>query len=215
MAQVTDMSKWYNDTKTSQGSAPTAAQIKDAMSSYRDYVAGKTNPNSGYIYNTYGEVIGNTGRGSGGYTDFGKSASNAVVNPIFAKTKDNNYLQRFLTATNGSEPGFMNYSLIPQKAQNWIDNNPNSLWDVQSLGDLWKSKYGDVSSIPGMINKYSYEFDGITPNVANTALLMPSTTNYQTANDMALDNDIRLAGIDPSTLSAEEKAELNRMLGGD
>ena len=80
-APVTDMSQWYRDTQAAQGSKPTADQVKAATQSYKEYVAGKTNPNSGLVWNQYGEVIGNTGTGKGGYTDYSWQGANAYVDP--------------------------------------------------------------------------------------------------------------------------------------
>ena len=101
-APVTDMSQWYRDTQAAQGSKPTADQVSAAMSSYRDSVAGKTNPNSGTVWNQYGEVIGNTGTGKGGYTDFSWQGANAYVDPNRtwnAGARDNPDYQRHLTGT--------------------------------------------------------------------------------------------------------------------
>lgn len=175
--QVTDMTKWYNDFKAQSGAKPTADDVRGAMDSYRNYVAGKTNPNSGDIWNTYGERIGNTGTGSGGYTDFSKTASNAIVNPSFVKTSDNDYAQRYLTATNGTEPGFIDYNTLNQTAQNWLKNNPGSLWDEQSLIDLWKTKYGDTSLIPSMMQKYKAELGGLIPQTHIPGIAQANTVS--------------------------------------
>ena len=99
-APVTDMSQWYRDTQAAQGSKPTADQVKAATQSYREYVAGKTNPNSGTVWNQYGEVIGNTGTGKGGYTDFSWQGANAYVDPNRtwnADARSNPSYQRVLT----------------------------------------------------------------------------------------------------------------------
>ena len=175
---VTDMSQWYRDTQAAQGGKPTAEQVKAAMDSYRDYVAGKTNPSSGSIYSAYGERIGNTGTGRGGYTDFSKSAANAIVNPGFVKTPSNDYSQRYLTATSGLEPGFADYSKLPGIADNWLQDNPDSFWDQQGLVDLWKSKYSDIGTIPGLMNKYSNEFaGGAAPSLQPLAPITPLGTS--------------------------------------
>ena len=181
--QVTDMTKWYNETKASQGSKPTADQVSQAMSSYRDYVAGKTSSTSGDIWNTYGEKIGNTGTGTGGHVDFSKSASNAIVDPTFVKTADNDYEQRVLTSTNGSEPGFIDYKKLPQLAENWLKENPGSDWDKQSLVDLWKSKYGDVSGVSNAISRYADKENIILGN-------QPISPNANSQIDTVINNNI-------------------------
>lgn len=188
-AQVTDMSQWYRDTQAAQGSKPTADQVKAATQSYKEYVAGKTNPNSGTVWNQYGEVIGNTGTGKGGYTDFSWQGANAYVDPnrIWnADARSNPSYQRVLTSTpltgnyldyntntwgqapeeyRKGFPGFINYAQLGTMADNWLKNNPNSSWDRDGLVDLWKGKYQDISAIPNMMNQYAHEFaNGIVPS---------------------------------------------------
>jgi len=184
-APVTDMSQWYRDTQAAQGSKPTAAQVSAATQSYKDYVAGKTNPNSGAVWNQYGEKIGNTGTGSGGYTDFSWQGANATADPNRtwnADARNNSSYQRQLTGTplagtyldyttgqwglapedyrtgKANSPGFINYSQVGTMADNWLKNNPGSLWDKGGLTELWQGQYRDLSAMPGMMNQYANEF---------------------------------------------------------
>lgn len=110
-----------------------------------------------YVWNRLGERIGATAHGQG-YTDYSAGASNAIVNSedVWKGVTPTN--QRYLTATNGLEPSFMDYNKLPTLANSWMQNNPGSSWDPKSLTDLWKSKYGDTSSIPGLMQKYGNEF---------------------------------------------------------
>ncbi len=191
-AQVTDMSQWYRDTQAAQGYKPTADQVSAATQSYKEYVAGKTNPSSGYVWNQYGEIIGNTGTGSGGYTDFSWQGANATVDPNRtwnADARNNPNHQRSLTGvpltgtyldynTNtwgqapedyrtgkANSPGFVNYAQLGTMADNWLATNPNSLWDRDSLVNLWQGQYQDLSAIPNMMNQYAHEFaNGIVPS---------------------------------------------------
>lgn len=179
-APVTDMSQWYRDTKAATGSNPTADMVKAAMASYKDYVGGKANAGSGNIYNTYGEQIGNTGTGTGGYTDMSKEAANAIVNPSFVRNANQAYTQRYLTSTNGSEPGFLNKSTLPSLASNYLKNNPGSGLGTQGLTDLWDFKYGNVNSIPSLMEKYTSEFGGNTGTNNN---LLPA--GIATSGDLA------------------------------
>jgi hypothetical protein len=188
-SQVTDMSQWYRDTQAAQGYKPTADQVSAATQSYKEYVAGKTNPNSGLVWNQYGEVIGNTGTGKGGYTDFSWQGANAYVDPnrIWnADARSNPSYQRVLMSTpltgnyldyntntwgqapeeyrNGF-PGFINYAQLGNIADMWLQNNPGSFWDRDSLVELWQGKYQDISAIPNMMNQYAHEFaNGIVPS---------------------------------------------------
>jgi len=179
-APVTDMSQWYRDTQAAQGSKPTADQVSSAMSSYRDYVAGKTNPNSGDIWNQYGEKIGNTGTGSGGYTDFSDSARNAIVNPNHVVNDINNpgYEQRYLTSTEPGSPGFLDYSQLGQLADNYIKNNPNTTLSRDDLMEMWMGKYGDINNIPNLMSQYSNEFAyGRVPVIGSNAPTVDGTNN--------------------------------------
>lgn len=179
-APVTDMSQWYRDTQAAQGSKPTAEQVSAAMDSYRGYVAGKTNPNSGVIWNQYGEKVGNTGTGSGGYTDFSDSARNAIVNPNHVVNDINNpgYAQRYLTSTEPGSPGFLDYSQLGQLADNYIKNNPNTTLSRDDLMEMWMGKYGDINNIPNLMSQYSNEFAyGRVPVIGSNAPTVDGANN--------------------------------------
>ena len=160
--------------------------------------SSKPSSTSNKIYNAYGEVIGTTGTGSGGYTDYSKSASNAVVNPDFVKTIDNDYVQRYLTATNGSEPGFVDISQLPTFADKYLAENPDTFLTKEDLISMWRNKYQDVSEISNFTNKYANEF-AVKPNVNLNKELNPQGYEYE--------KDI--TKIDESKLETWEKKLIN------
>ena len=200
-APVTDMSQWYRDTQASQGYKPTADQVSAATQSYKEYVAGKTNPNSGTVWNQYGEVIGNTGTGKGGYTDFSWQGANAYVDPNRtwnAGARDNPDYQRHLTGTplsgtyldyntnqwgqapeayrtgKANSPGFVNYSMLPEIAQRRIDN-----WAEQGVEHLW--------DVPSLVELWQGQYQdlGEIPSMINqnrnefTYGTQPGAFNYE------------------------------------
>lgn len=199
---VTDMNQWYIDTQNSQGYKPTADQVSAAMDSYKGYVAGKTNPNSGDVWNQYGEKIGTTGTGTGGYVDFSHQAANAKVNPENIWNREATDTQRTLTSTPllgkylnyGNKAweaapaskqkggiGFIDHNNVYNLARKWLDANPNSLWDEESLGNLWKGEYEDISKIPQYFNRYADEFkySGATPTIEPPQMPSPQQQQQQ------------------------------------
>ena len=93
------------------------------------------------IWNRYGEIIGVFENDlDDEMTDLSDSATNAVCNPDFIKTEDNDYGQRYLTATNGTEPCFV---------------DGRNAWANELILDGFAY---DIKTISGAIKKYSHEF---------------------------------------------------------
>ena len=94
------------------------------------------------IWNRYGEIIGVLENDlDDEMTDLSDSATNAVCNPDFIKTEDNDYVQRYLTATNGTEPCFV---------------DARYGWANELILDGFAY---DIKTIPSAIKKYAHEFD--------------------------------------------------------
>lgn len=147
----------YSKLQDRLGHTPTAAEIQQNNREYQQAISGRApNTSDSRVWNQYGEVIGQSP--SGGYTDYSKEAQNAIVNPSFVKTPDNSYSQRTLTATNGTEKSFIDYSKLPSMADQWLKDNPGSDWDQASLVSAWKQKYADLNTIPSTVEKYAQEF---------------------------------------------------------
>lgn len=181
----------YNINKAENGGVYDSAKASVDRQNLIRYLSTQRNPNSDKIWNNYGEVIGITGTGSGGYTDYSWQAANATVNPnrVWNSDERNNPAnQRFLTQTpltseylnydsgefekapeylQKHQIGFMDYNKINQMAKDYIASHPNTMFDEQGLVDLWMSKYQDLAGVQGYFDKYANEFEysGSKPTV--------------------------------------------------
>jgi hypothetical protein len=181
--KVIDTQSGYYQLQQQLGRTPTAQDLSAWMQQEKARIAGQTNPNSGVIWNQYGEVIGNTGTGTGGYVDYSWQAANAIVDPNRVwndEARKNSAYQRYLTSTpltgtyknydtgvweeapkelQSRQIEFVDYKNLEKMAQEYIDNNPNTLFDVPSLVELWMNKYEDISNLPNYFKTYSKEFE--------------------------------------------------------
>ncbi len=217
----------YNALQEALGRKPTSQDLSDYTTAYKRYLSNQTNPNDNRVWNQYGEVIGISADGKG-YTDFSAQASNATVDPTRIWQRGNldaqgNTIpgtQRVLTSTPlrgtsyadystgyfGEAPkelqktskNFMDHNKIREFARAWLASNPNSLWDEDSLSELWMKEYEDISTIPDYMKQYANEFQysGAEPRIDPVINLVQSLSDPNTyeAGGSILSTDPMLLG---------------------